>query len=163
NILNDAIPRCIQSNPAARRRGKGRKGQRRIEKAERAQKAWATPLQALLLAERCAVLSGDDTDFVMIVLLAYTGVRWGEVLALAPVAVRRGELDVHWKLYELNGRFYRGRPKDGSMRTVDLPPFLNDLLADYAAAHPARTCSCRNRENPWCRGESYLFLGRKKS
>ena len=55
NMLNDAIPRYIQANPAARRRGKGRKGQRRIAEAERTQKAWATPLQALLLAERCAL------------------------------------------------------------------------------------------------------------
>jgi hypothetical protein len=61
-ILNDAVPRYIQSNPAERKRGKGRKGLRRIAKRERAEKVWATPLQALLIAERCAALSGQDTD-----------------------------------------------------------------------------------------------------
>ena len=66
-ILNDAVPRYIQLNPAARRRGKGRKGQRRIEQAERAEKQWATPLEVLLFAERCAVLSGSCTDFVMLI------------------------------------------------------------------------------------------------
>ena len=45
-ILADAIPRYIQSNPAARRRGKGRKGQRRIERAEKAEKTWATALES---------------------------------------------------------------------------------------------------------------------
>lgn len=40
-ILNDAMPRYIQTNPAARKRGKGRKGQRRIERAEKAEKSWA--------------------------------------------------------------------------------------------------------------------------
>ena len=69
-ILADAIPRYIQSNPAARRRGKGRKGQRRIERAEKAEKTWATALEVLLLAERCSVLSGTDTDFVMVITMA---------------------------------------------------------------------------------------------
>jgi hypothetical protein len=38
-ILGEAIPRHIQVNPAQRRRGKGRKGQRRIERNEKAEKA----------------------------------------------------------------------------------------------------------------------------
>ena len=41
-----------------------------------------TPLQALCLAERCALLSGRDIDFVMNVFAAWTGVRWGELLAV---------------------------------------------------------------------------------
>ena len=150
NMLNDAVPRYIPVNPSARRRGKGRKGQRRIAEVERTQKAWATPLQALLLAERCALLTGSDTDFVMVVTAAFTGARWGEMLGLPPECVRPGKLDIHWKLYELNGRFYRGRPKDGSMRTLDIPPFLEDLLARQLAV--ARTCTCRNAEDPWWPG-----------
>ena len=35
-LLGDAIPRYIQANPAQRRRGKGRKGQRRIQRIEQA-------------------------------------------------------------------------------------------------------------------------------
>ena len=53
-MLGAAIPRHLQANPAARRRGTGRKGLRRIEEAEKAEKVWATPLEALLFAERCA-------------------------------------------------------------------------------------------------------------
>ncbi len=41
-----------------------------------------TPFQALCLAERCALLSGRDIDFVMNVFAAWTGVRWGELLAV---------------------------------------------------------------------------------
>ncbi len=52
-LLGEAIPRHLQVNPAQRRRGKGRKGRRRIELHEEAEKAWPTPLQALLVAERC--------------------------------------------------------------------------------------------------------------
>jgi len=90
-ILADAMPRYIRSNPAARRRGKGRKGQRRIERAEKAEKTWAAPLEALLFAERCSVLSGADTDFVMLITMAYTGMRWSEAIGClrGPSAARR--------------------------------------------------------------------------
>jgi hypothetical protein len=57
------------------KRDKGRKGRRWIERHERAEKAWPTPLEALLIAERCSALSGHDTDFVMLVTIAYTSMR----------------------------------------------------------------------------------------
>lgn len=44
-VLNDAIPRYLQTNPAQRRTGKGRKGIRRIERHEKAEKAWSTPVE----------------------------------------------------------------------------------------------------------------------
>lgn len=157
-IFGDAIPRHVQVNPAQRRRGKGRKGQRRIERIEHAEKVWPTPLQALLVAERCAALSGRDTEFVMVITLAYTGMRWGELLALTPKAICGDQLRIDWKLYELGGRFYKGRPKDGSMRVVDLPPFLAELLANYFRDNPPQTCKCRNRDKPWCSGAEYVFL-----
>jgi integrase len=161
NLLNDAIPRYIQTNPAARKRGKGRKGERRIAQAQQTEKAWVSPFQALLMAERCALLTGNDGDFVMIMTAAYTAARWSELLGLPPECIRTDELDIHWKLYELNGRFYRGRPKDGSMRTVDLPPFLSSLLREHLQASPAGRCRCQNTEEPWCRGRDYVFLSPK--
>jgi len=165
-VLADAVPRYIQANPAARRRGKGRKGQRRIERIEKQKKAWASPLQALLVAERAAVLSGQEADFVMVLTLAYTGMRWSEAVGLPPHCIKQGEIDAHWKLYELNGRFYQGRPKDGSMRTIDIPPFLQALLARHLDATVARKCTCRNNPAgndtiPWCPGDEYVFLGPK--
>jgi integrase len=152
------MPRYIRSNPAARKRGKGRKGQRRIERAEKAEKTWATPLEVLLFAERCAVLSGADTDFVMLITVAYTGMRWSEAIGFPPECFDGPALDVAWKLYELDGRFYRGRPKDGSIRSVDVPPFLEDLLTRYLSDTTSRTCTCRNPELPWCPGNEYAFL-----
>lgn len=158
-VLGDAIPEYLQANPAQRRRGKGRKGRRRIEQHERAEKAWPTPLQALLVAERCAALSGRDTDFVMIVTIAYTGMRWSEAIGLRPEFVRGAQIGIEWKLYELRGRFYLGRPKDGSIRTVDLPPFLAGLLTGHLAEDGRRSCTCRNPAPPWCQGDRYVFLG----
>jgi integrase len=160
-ILSDAMPRYIQANPAARKRGKGRKGQHRIERAGKAEKSWATSLEALLFAERCAALSGDDTDFVLCITMAYTGMRWSEAMGLSPECVHETTMDIDWKLYELDSRFYRGRPKDGSIRTADLPPFLAELLAWHLETSPRRKCTCRNTEEPWCRGGEYVFLGQR--
>ncbi len=158
-VLGDAIPQHLQVNPAQRRRGKGRKGRRRIERHEKAEKTWATPLEALLIAERCAALSGCDTDFVMIVTIAWTGMRWGEAVGLPPDCVREETIGIEWKLYEMGGRFYRGRPKDGSIRPADLPPFLAHLLTGQLGAAGGRRCTCRNTEPPWCPGGRYVFLG----
>lgn len=158
-LLGDAIPRHIDVNPAQRRNGKGRKGLRRIERHEKAEKAWSTPFQALLVAERCAALSGRDTDFVMIVHLAYTGSRWSEVIGLPPECIRDDQVAIDWKLYELNGRFYKGRSKDGSIRPADLPPFLAEMLAGHLRETAESKCTCRNREEPWCPGAEYVFLG----
>lgn len=162
-ILSDAMPRYIQTNPAARKRGKGRKGQHRIERAEKAEKSWPTALETLLFAERCAVLSGRDDDFVLVITTAYTGMRWSEVMGLSPECVHETTLDIAWKLYELEGRFYRGRPKDGSIRVADLPPFLSELLAGYLATTPQRKCTCHNTEEPWCSGGEYVFLGQRNA
>lgn len=90
---------------------KGRKGQRRIERIEKEAKAWASAFEALIVAERAAILSGFDTDFILTLTLAYTGMRWGEALGLRPEYVRSDAIDVHWKLYELNGRFTGVAPK----------------------------------------------------
>jgi integrase len=157
-ILNDAIQRHIQVNPAARKRGKGKKGQRRIAAAEKAEKVWPTPLQALFFAERCAMLSGDDSDFVLNITIEYTGMRWSEAMGLGPKFVTKSLVNIDWKLYELNGRFYRGRPKDGSIRAADIPPFLAELLQWQLDEHPNRKCSCRNDDAPWCPGMECVFL-----
>jgi len=96
----------------------------------------------------------------------YTGIRWSETTGMPSASLRGDELDIHWKLYELNGRFYKGRPKAGSLRTVDLPPFLAELLARHVAEIKGRRCTCRKPEdsdgpdehNKWCAGGAYMFL-----
>lgn len=86
-ILGDAVhARRLEVNPAERRKGRrGRVRARGRAPAHASQQATAnviTPLQALCLAERCALLSGRDIDFVMNVFAAWTGMRWGELLAV---------------------------------------------------------------------------------
>jgi hypothetical protein len=76
-ILGDAAaakPPLIPYNPAIRPRNRGRRTGRRLDLGP--QRVWVTPLQALLVAERTALLSGRDDDFTMVVTIAYTGLRW---------------------------------------------------------------------------------------
>jgi integrase len=169
NILNAAIPRYMDFNPVQRRRGTGMKGLARVEAAKQAGKVWPSPLQALLAAERCALLAKHDDVFLMFVAKAWTGLRWSEVLALQPgkLLAKDQLLDVDQKLYELSG-FYLNHPKDGSVRILDVPPFLWAMLVDQAAA--AGSCHCVARDEAelppvdgeevveWCTARRYLFL-----
>jgi hypothetical protein len=45
------------------------------------------------------------------------------------------------------------------MRTIDIPPFLRDLLSNHLETHVNRKCTCQNTEPPWCPGGQYTFLG----
>lgn len=150
-ILGDAAahkPPLIPYNPALRPRNRGRKTGRRL--ARTPQRAWATPLHALLLAERAALLTGREDDFTLILTLAYTGLRWGEIIGLEQSFVHPGEIRVEWQIREVGGKFYRLPPKDDSYRSpdwepclpVDLPPFLAALLARQAESYPRRRCDC---------------------
>lgn len=157
--LSAAMPHRIQYNPAAKKKETGRKGVRRIEKATKRQKPWVRPLDAFRFAERCAALTGRWEDFVLQTMYYYTGARWGEGLALKPEHVA-DKLHLNSKLYELGGHFYTGHPKDGSIRALDLPPFLRELLDTITP----RRCTCKPRERQpgdpeWCQGDTYLFLG----
>lgn len=170
NIINAAIPRYMGFNPAERRAGTGMKGLRRLEAAAQGAKVWPSPLQALLAAERCALLAQHDDVFLQMVTKAWTGLRWSELLALQPDKLLRKQqlLDINQKLYELKG-FYLNHPKDGSVRQLDVPPFLWAMLVDQTER--ARTCPCESRDErdlppvdgeqvvEWCGGgRRYLFL-----
>jgi integrase len=178
-ILGDAVHAGkIDRNPAERRKGRrGRKRAKGRAPARATQPGTAnviTPLQALCLAERCALLSGRDTDFVMNVFAAWTGVRWGELLAVegwdgqdSPLQLPRDGIAtyaVDWQLREIGGVVCKSHPKDGSYRVLDLPPFLADLMR-WALDNRQPTCHCPAIDDrPVCKGEdptppNYLFLG----
>jgi hypothetical protein len=134
-ILGDAAstkPSLIPYNPALCPRNRGRRTGRRMERAP--QRAWTTPLQALLLAERAALMSGRDEDFTMIIAIGYTGLRWGEVIGLERDYVRPGEIHVEWQLREVGGVFHRLPPKDDSYPQ----PSLGAVPARRPPAVPGR-------------------------
>ena len=92
------------------------------------------------MAERAALLAGRDDEFTMLVMIGYTGIRWGETIGLERDLLLPELINVEWQLREVGGRFHRLAPKDDSYRStkheplvpVDLPPFLAELLAAQA-------------------------------
>ena len=180
-ILGDAVHAGrLDRNPAERRKGRrGRvraKGRAPAHVPQQATANVITPFQALCLSERCALLSGRDIDFVMNVFAAWTGVRWGELMAVegwegddSPLQISEHGIStyaVDWQLRELGGVVCKAPPKDGSYRVLDLPRFLADLMG-WAMDSRRSTCHCPLVDgHPACKGDdrtepNYLFLGPK--
>ena len=164
-ILGDAAaarPPLIPFNPAVRPRNRGRRTGRGLDRNP--QRAWATPLEVLLVAERAALLAGRDDEFTLLVTIGYTGMRWGETVGLERALLRPSLINVEWQLREVSGRFHRLPPKDDSYRStnvepltpVDLPPFLAGLLAAQADKHTRQRCICAVEHGGSGR---YVFLG----
>jgi hypothetical protein len=75
-ILADAIEEgLVVANPAAKRRGRGKRAGRLLRRG--AEKAITSALGMLLIAERVALLSGRDDEFVAVMTAGFTGIRWG--------------------------------------------------------------------------------------
>jgi hypothetical protein len=101
-----------------------------------------------------ARLSGRDDEFVTVVTLSFTGMRWGELVRLEARYLRPAGVRVEWHLYELdNGQFHRCPPKDESRRTVAAPAWLLGMLTDQVSRRPLDPCPCH--------GHRYVFGGHR--
>lgn len=150
-VLEDAVDdELISSNPATKRRGRGKRAGRSRDRGP--EKVVTDPLGILLVAERASLLSGRDDEFVAGVTKGYTGMRWGEVVGLETEFLRPNSLRVEWQLYELDsGEFERCPPKDDSYRTVDAPLWLARLVSAHVARTQPTPCPCH--------GKTYVFRG----
>lgn len=151
-ILADAVDEgLLATNPAARRRGRGKRAGRSTHRGP--EKKITNSIGALLIAERAALLSGRDDEFVACILIAYTGMRWGEVVGLEPVYVRDETLRVEQQLYELDsGGLSLCPPKDDSYRSIDVPRWLSSLVRGHTGRTSPKPCSCH--------GKAFVFRGR---
>lgn len=150
-IFEDAIDEgLITSNPAARRRGRGKRAGRSRDRGP--EKVVTDPLGILLTAERAALLSGRDDEFVAVVLKGYTGMRWGEIVGLETEFARPGSVRVEWQLYELDtGKLVRCPPKGDSYRNIDAMDWLSALVANHVTRTKPTPCPCH--------GKTYVFRG----
>jgi hypothetical protein len=151
--LQSAVPAIIPANPAAKNSKTGRRGTRRPGTAGsgKKEKVITTVLGGLLIAERVAILSGRDDEFILTATLQHAMLRLGEGIGLERQYASREAVDVQWQLSEVRGQLFRGIPKFGSRGTVIIPPFLGDLLMHQADAAPAVECPCHAGQ--------YLFRG----
>ena len=122
----------IRSNPA---RGLG------LPRPKRRDYVYLTHGQVLALA------ADAGRDRLLILLLAYTGLRWGEATALrvCDIDLDRRRIDVRRAFSDVGGRIILGTPKSHQSRTVPLPRFLAVEIMT------ATTCR-RSRNSPLLRG-----------
>jgi integrase len=81
----------------------------------------------------------DPRYRVLIYTAAYTGMRWGELagLRIPRLDLLRGTIDITEALTEVNGTVRTGPTKTGKSRTVSIPRFLGELLAEHLATYPS--------------------------
>ena len=72
---------------------------------------------------------------VLVLTLAYCGLRWGEAVALRVrrLDLLRGRIDVDEAVVDVNGTLIFGTPKSHQSRSVPVPRFLCELLAEHVA------------------------------
>lgn len=150
-VLADAVDEgLLESNPATKRRGRGKRAGRSQNRGP--EKVITDSLGILLIAERAALLSGREDEFVACVLKGYTGMRWGEIVGLETKHLRPNGFRVEWQLYELDsGELDRCPPKDDSYRTIDGPDWLVRLVREHVARKQPANCPCH--------GKQYVFSG----
>lgn len=105
----------------------------RLPKAAVSEKRFLTAQQVDDLADAAGAYR------LVILTLAYCGIRWGELAALrvGRVDTMRGRLEIAEAVTEVKGRLEWGTPKSHQHRSVPMPRFLADDLAKYVAGKQA--------------------------
>lgn len=123
-ILDVAVDdQRISKNPAA-----GVKGQ--PKKHGKTARRYLTDDEVCQLAEAMR----DTTRATLVLVLAYTGARWGEAIALRVRDLNRlrRRLHVRENAPEVKGKIRVGAPKNWEKRTLPYPAFLDAALAKVA-------------------------------
>ncbi|WP_156959488.1 helix-turn-helix domain-containing protein [Nocardia sp. BMG51109] len=128
-----------------------------VKRVRPSSRALLSHLDALLVTERMALLSGRDDEFVWEILKRWTGMRSGEIHGLETRYLintghpHRQLMQVEWQLTEVKSKPVRIAPKDESYRNIDIPLFLWDLLTGQVARTRPQPCPCH--------GYRYVFTG----
>ena len=121
SILDQAVKgRRLPSNPAAGVE---------LPRLPKVHKRYLSHEQVTVLAEHC----GRDGSIVL--MLAYTGIRWGELAGIRVGRVSPGARRVHIAeaMSEVNGRVIFGAPKTHADRWIAIPSFLRPEISALMA------------------------------
>jgi len=139
-VLGWCVPRRLRSNPAL-----GVK----LPVLPDAEHIYLTYEQVEALAEASTRLrtkynrptSVSAVNRPLILLLAYTGLRWGEAAALRVrhIDLAKRRIRVAATLGEINGKHIEGLPKGGKRRTVPVPGSLVEELRPLVDSRPSDT------------------------
>lgn len=125
SMLDEAVKgRRLPTNPAAGVE---------LPRLPRVHKRYLSHEQVAQLADGC----GEDG--VVVLTLAYTGIRWGELAGIRVGRVAPGARRIHIAeaMSEVNGRAIFGPPKTHADRWVAVPAFLRDRIGALMAGKGA--------------------------
>ncbi len=109
----------------------GRNPARRVElpRLQEPDHRYLTPEQVARLSDAMPDLEHQ----AMVYVLAYGGLRWGEMAALrrGRIDVLRRRMDISEAISEISGRLSFGSPKTYQTRTVHLPAFVAQMLGHH--------------------------------
>jgi integrase len=111
----------------------------RLRKQGKAEKRFLTRDEVFRLADAAAEYPIPEVGWqyrALVLLLAFCGLRWGEVagLKVKRLDLLRRRLTVAETLSEVNGHLVWGTPKSHAARSVPIPNFLVDMLAQLIAS-----------------------------
>jgi integrase len=139
-MFDDAVTSKLRGdNPVPSKRS-GRRG--KYKPKEKVEKVIATPRQALLVARNALDLWGFN-EYVMVLTMAYTGYRIGEISAIHRDDLGLDDVGVGPRIHMsqqgqyVGGEFTQIRPKYASGRGLVVPPFLAELLQELVDSRPA--------------------------
>jgi integrase len=117
----------------------------RLRKQETAEKRFLSADQVHRLADAAAEYPIPEVGQqyrALVLVLAFCGLRWGEVagLKVGRLDLMRRRLTVAETLSEVSGRLVWGTPKNHAARSVPIPSFLVDQLAEVIADKSATHC-----------------------
>ncbi len=125
NVLSGALQLAVEdgritANPAARLK---------LPKVSKSQKRYLTHQQVHALAD--AVDERSQGHGLAVLVLAYCGLRWGELagLRVADVDIARRRLEIRQTMIEVNGYLQASTPKTYEERSIPVPSFVLELVA----------------------------------
>ena len=103
-----------------------------------------------------AAAAGAPFDTVVLV-LAYTGLRWGELAALrvGDINLVRGRMSVQRSMTEVSGRAIFGTPKNHQRRTVPVPAFLLARLEEQVRGRAVEDFAFPSRQGAVLRNGNF--------
>jgi integrase len=131
NVLSGGLQLAVDdgrlpANPASRLK---------LPKQMKARKKFLTHQQVAELAAAVDAKPAGEGFGLLVLVLAYTGLRWGELsgLQVHDIDFRRGRLDVRTTMVEVNGYLEESTPKDYEERSIPVPAFILERLQTHIA------------------------------